>query len=294
LKASLARGYDDKDRYRKSFPRRRDGSRITIVKLHQPTLKTLDVLDEGLCSFHVIRVDVALDLWVASSAEAEYLGQYIARRFLIRHSKTTTPIQIERRDGRNGDRLGADVALDDAERDLPPTTLYFDREVGDEGLLRKRGKEGVIYWDRDTKVRKGPPMGDMPCVHLELRFLGAAALRKVQLNTTAGMRLRNYQDLWSTQIRMLVAPDAERLAKWLSRTSDATRPGDLPSASRRTADHLLRASSLGESTEGATHNLLHLLRKPAHRRRNAFRLFREEPLKWLLPGEVNALWALNL
>lgn len=274
LRQSVKSNPDDgKVRYFRERFSTEGGGWMAFAWIHQPTLRTIEVLGETNVSYRLVSVHVALDLLVGSATHAELLGRYLAAR-LVKSGKGSGPRQplSWSPEGSGDDRYGP----------LPPKTMYLSRMAG----KRKRGVEVALYYSRPTKTAS-----NSPCVHLEWRIYGSTALRASEMHSLERVALLDHRAFWANRLHLLRAPNAKGVAAAIEKARKQRFESDAIASSPRIANRLFRAASVNGDGEVSAHDLMHYLSKSSqlqgHRPR---RLFQREGTNWMLPNELNALW----
>ena len=146
LLSRLARQYGKRLQFKPLYKRKDDGPVPWVMKIQQPTVSTLEVLDEiqrqpwKVPPLVVNRVDVAVDFPCETAIEAEELTEFLRQHYLLK---------FKRRVHRGHQTQNVSYARNNA----------------------KARRNVVIYGDRPSKV------AGTPCAHFEMRFRGAAACK---------------------------------------------------------------------------------------------------------------------
>lgn len=121
------------------------------------------------------------------------------------------------------------------------TTWYYGRR---ESRGVKRGHVFVMYADRPSKLNNAQPASDAtPCLHMEWRATGKAALQNLGLATLADLIAFEHHVFWSQRLRIHELPAKADLGRLLQSThGKATTVGD--AALRKRARAWLREHSI--------------------------------------------------
>lgn len=230
------------------------------IWLHQPESEAIGYLRDkaGI----IAEVHVALDLLCATPADANAVQRYLETRLV----PSMQPY----------DRV-----------EFFDTTIYY-------GFTRPRriGKRITAYSDFSSKTQRGA------CCHVELRFKGAAGLRKAGLRTADDILALDYTEFWSRQVRLVSTPTVPLLgARYASAfiKNKLRRSAIFPYGGRTAAlhrvGHLLLRSAQGADGTPIANDLLHFLRDRRPLGKGSVSdLFERIPSDWMLPPPQSGLW----
>jgi len=228
-----------------------------IVELHRPTREAIEMLrsitQDVDDAVRIVRVDIALDLVTATETESQLLQDYMLGGFMPTASPRV-PVKFVN------------------------STGYFNKDT-------KAGEVFVLYSDRPCKVN------GRPCLHVESRIKGAAALRRIGLRDFQGILDLNYTEFWRKRLRLQVMPSTTFAARAIVKQAQKSRsaaPLDDEAASK--TDYYLRRLSTSYHDALVAHNYHIHLRTGLPLLKRVGRLFSKEPNDWALPPNENAVW----
>ncbi len=184
----------------------------------QPTIKCLEILYEALghdVGHQLSYVELAWDIRTINARHALKMRNALLAVLAVPHQRSSV-LRVK-------------------------TTWYYGRR---ENKGVKRGHVLVIYADRPSKLNNAQPDPDAaPCLHMEWRATGKAALQNLGLATLADLIAFEHHVFWSQRLRVHQLPAKADLGRLLQSThGKATIVGD--AALRKRARAWLREHSI--------------------------------------------------
>jgi hypothetical protein len=110
----------------------------------------------------------------------------------------------------------------------------------------KRGNVLAMYADRTSKLNNAQPDADaLPCLHMEWRASGSAALKSFGLVTLADLLDFDHRHFWSERLRVYELPRKTELGRQLAKASGMTTEVSGTALRRRTQRWVGRHSDKG-------------------------------------------------
>ena len=216
------------------------------VELYQPSAKALRLLVNDCLAEHVgalpTYAEVAVDFIFRSHRQAAVFGDYLAQRIVMRHQRQTVHVEDN-------------------------TTIYFARRADVAG--NKRGRVGCMYFDRPSKLASAHQ--GQPCVHVEIRLTGSAALSAVGIASASDFLTFDHLQFWASAISLYDLPSKTELGRHIGGRDDSGVSG---TALRKRAEKFIRKASV--DGQFFMHNAARLDRA-------VVRKFWQIPLKTVMP-----------
>lgn len=100
------------------------------------------------------------------------------------------------------------------------STWYYGRRSDEEG--NKRGNVLAVYADKPSKLNNARPAPDAtPCLHIELRVTGSAALARLGIVTLTDLIEFDHDQFWNNNITFFKLLKPTALGKLLAKIADA-------------------------------------------------------------------------
>lgn len=217
------------------------------LDLYQPSAKALRLLVNDCLGEHVgalpTYAEVAVDFIFRSHRHAAVFGDYLAQRIVMRHQRQAVYV-------------------------VDNTTIYFARRT--DGAGNKRGRVGCMYFDRPSKLPSAHQ--GQPCVHVEIRLTGSAALSAVGIASASDLLTFDHMQFWASAISLYDLPAKTELGRHIGGRDGAGVSG---TALRKRADRFIREASV----EGQF-----FMHNAARLDRAVMRKFWQMPLKTVMPS----------
>lgn len=217
------------------------------LDLYQPSAKALRLLVNDCLGEHVgalpTYAEVAVDFIFRSHRHAAVFGDYLAQRIVMRHQRQAVYVADN-------------------------TTIYFARRT--DGAGNKRGRVGCMYFDRPSKLASAHQ--GQPCVHVEIRLTGSAALSAVGIASASDLLTFDHIQFWASAISLYDLPAKTELGRHIGGRDGASVSG---TALRKRADRFIREASV----EGQF-----FMHNAARLDRAVMRKFWQMPLKTVMPS----------
>ena len=186
------------------------------LDLFQPSAMALRSLVNDCLGEHAgampTYAEVAVDFIFRSRRHAAVFGDYLAQRIVMRHQRQA--VQVE-----------------------DHTTIYYGRRADVAG--NKRGRVGCMYWDRLSKLASAHK--GHPCVHVEIRLTGSAALSAVGIASASDFLTFDHMRFWASAISLYDLPAKTELGRHIGGRDDGGVSG---TALRKRADKFIRKASV--------------------------------------------------
>lgn len=189
-----------------------------IVDLPQPTMAALEFLAARRRDHVVSYIELALDLIVDDQQDLDALAHFLDRHLVQTWHRGKIVVQ------------GA--------------TRYWRPRASARNL--------VVYPDRHSKIT-----GEVHCLHVEMRLLGAEAVRRAGIGAIADITNFDHRAFWRRHLR-LVDIDREKLSLAVRRTRcRKSAPADRAGIRLRTAaDYFAAAASRQDRPIGAAQDVI--------------------------------------
>lgn len=215
------------------------------LDLYQPSTKALKVLVNDCLAEHVgalpTYAEIAVDFIFRSKRQAAIFGDYLAQRIVMSYQRQAVCV-------------------------VDKTTIYFARRA--DGAGHKRGRVGCMYFDRPSKLAS--THYGQPCVHVEIRLTGSAALSAVGIASASDFLTFDHLQFWASAISLYALPTKTELGRFIGGRDGGGVSG---TALRKRADKFIRRASV--DGQFFMHNAARL--NPT-----VMRKFRQIPLEMLL------------
>ena len=186
------------------------------LDLYQPSAKALRLLVNDCLGDHVgampTYAEVAVDFIFRSHRHAAVFGDYLAQRIVMRYQRQAVYVADKR-------------------------TIYFARRT--DGAGNKRGRVGCMYWDRPSKLASAHQ--GQPCVHVEIRLTGSAALSAVGIASASDFLTFDHMQFWASAISLYDLPAKTELGRHIGGRDNSRVSG---TALRKRADKFIRKASV--------------------------------------------------
>ena len=186
------------------------------LDLYQPGAKALRLLINDCLGEHVgalpIYAEVAVDFIFRFRRHAAAFGDYLAQRIVMRHQRQAVYVAKK-------------------------TTIYFSRRTYVAG--NKRGRVGCMYFDRPSKLASAHH--GQPCVHVEIRLTGSAALSAVGIASASDFLTFDHMRFWASAISLYDLPAKTELGRHIGGRDNGGVSG---TALRKRADKFIRKASV--------------------------------------------------
>lgn len=184
------------------------------LDLLQPSTEALDALIDCLghnTASQVCYAELALDIIVRTRGAARALQRQLAERLVMLNQRDLVHVE--------------------------QGTIYYSRRTGESG--GKRGRVGVMYSDRRSKLASD--FAGQPCVHIEIRLSGKAALASIGLASVSDLVGFDHRRFWSGAAALLELPSTKKDLGLLLGPADVS-----DSALRKRADKFRDSCSVGK------------------------------------------------
>lgn len=100
------------------------------------------------------------------------------------------------------------------------STWYYGRRCDEEG--NKRGNVLAVYADKPSKINNAhPELDSIPCLHIEWRVTGSAALARYGIVTLTDLIEFDYEQFWNENILIYQIPKQTELGRLLAEIAGA-------------------------------------------------------------------------
>lgn len=186
------------------------------LDLYQPSANALRTLVNDCLGEHVgampTYAEVAVDFIFRSRRHAAAFGDYLAQRIVMRYQRQAVYVAKK-------------------------NTIYFSRRTYVAG--NKRGRVGCMYFDRPSKLASAHY--GQPCVHVEIRLTGSAALSAVGIASASDFLSFDHMRFWASAISLFDLPSKTELGRQIGGKNDGGVSG---TALRKRAGKFIRKASV--------------------------------------------------